>query len=114
MTDGQERAHHTCLREPAKYPSFGKNLTRAPNLEANVTIKSGDPEPRSTNSLEYAANRSTLRCRRSLILRAQHGEISFAASANGARADFAAGTRHDLSRAGCHVKVRITPPLAFK
>jgi len=97
---------------PAKCPCFGKNLTRAPNIEANVTINSGCLVPRSSNSLEYAANRSTLRCRRSLMLRAQHGEISFAATANNARVDAVAGARHDLSRIAGHMW--ITPPLAFK
>jgi len=114
MLNEQEPAHHTCLREPAKCPSFGKNLTRAPKKEANVTIKVGWLVTRSTNSLEYAANRSTSRWRRSFIVHAQHGGISFAASANSARAEFVAGVRHDLSRAGCHFAVQFTPALAFK
>ena len=114
MMNGQGSAHHTCLRATAMYPSFGTNLTCAPNEEANVTIESGCRVPRSTNSLEYAANRSTSRWRRSFIVHAQHGGISFAASANSARADFVAGVRHDLSRAGCHFAVQFTPALAFK
>jgi hypothetical protein len=95
--DGQVPAHHSCLRKAAKYPCFGKNLIRAPSFEANVTIRFGRLALRSTNSLEYAANRSTLRRHRSFMLRAQHGEISFAASANGARAVSFTATRHDLS-----------------
>ena len=81
-----------------------------------MTSKLGIPIRRTTNSLEYAANRSTSRCRLSLTLRAQHGEISFAASANGTRADSAAGVRHDLSRRGRHIDhvgVAIMPALAF-
>ena len=97
MTNGQEPVHHTYLRKASKCPSFGNNLTRAPNIEANVTISSGYLVPRSPNSLEYAANRSTLRRHRSLIVHIQHGEISFAASANSARAEFFTATRHDLS-----------------
>src|SRR6202522_2361088 len=98
---GQERTHHTCLRAVAKYPSFGTNLTRAPCFEANVTIETGCLVPRSTNFLEYAANRSTSRWRRSLIVRAQHGEISFAACAYGARGEHNAGARSNLSRTVC-------------
>jgi hypothetical protein len=111
MSNEQEPAHHTCLREPAKCPSFGKNLTRAPKREAYVTIAVGYLVTRSTNSLEYAANRSTSRRRRNFIVRAQHGEISFAASANSARAEAVAGARHDLSR---RKDIWITPALAFK
>jgi hypothetical protein len=111
MLNEQEPAHHTCLREPAKCPSFGKNLTRAPKKEANVTIKVGCLVTRSTNSLEYAANRSTSWRSRNLIVRAQHGEISFAASANSASAEAVAGARHDLSRMK---DMWITPALAFK
>jgi hypothetical protein len=84
---------------------------RAPKMEAYVTIRVGYLVPRPTNSLEYAANRSTSRRRRDLIVCAQHGENSFAASANSVRAASAARVRHDISRMDA---MWITPALAFK
>lgn len=68
----------------------------------------------TTNSLEYAANRSTLRCRHCLSVRAQRGGISFAACANTDNAVAIAGARYDLRDMVTEFDVWITPALAFK